>query len=110
MQSDIKDTIAELGDMTKEHDEARRAMRRRLLDLGDEELLGLYYDAITLAEHEAERRGRAPLLARVEELEGALGAIEQRANESGTGEMGLLNTVHDMHAIARAALQGEDKP
>lgn len=38
-----------------------------------------------------------PLLA-------ALTAIYQRANESGTGEMGLIDTIHDMCGIARDAL------
>lgn len=46
---------------------------------------------------------------RIGELEAALNDIEQRANESGTGEMGLLNTIHEMHATARRALSGESK-
>ncbi len=35
----------------------------------------------------------------------ALEAIAQRANESGTGESGLLETIHAMHSMARAALR-----
>lgn len=38
---------------------------------------------------------------------GSLERIEQCANESGTGEMGLLDTIHNMHRYAREALQDE---
>lgn len=34
----------------------------------------------------------------------ALEEITQRANESGTGEMGLIDTIHALHGIAKAAL------
>ncbi|WP_287122690.1 hypothetical protein, partial [Mesorhizobium sp.] len=34
----------------------------------------------------------------------ALTAIYQRGNESGTGEMGLIDTIHDMCGIARDAI------
>jgi len=34
----------------------------------------------------------------------ALAAIMQRANESGTGEMALIDTIHAMHKLARDAL------
>lgn len=37
-------------------------------------------------------------------LRASLTAIAQRANESGTGNSGLLETIHAMHGIARAAL------
>jgi len=40
---------------------------------------------------------------RVAKLEAALEAIEQRANESGTGDGGLLETIHAMNEIARRA-------
>ena len=40
-------------------------------------------------------------------LRRALERIEQCANESGTGEMGLLDTIHNMHRYAREALQDE---
>ena len=45
-----------------------------------------------------------------DKLRRALERIEQRANESGTGEMGLLDTIHDMHRYAREALQDEVRP
>lgn len=34
----------------------------------------------------------------------ALEDIQQRANEHGTGEMALIDTIHAMHKIARDAL------
>jgi hypothetical protein len=39
-----------------------------------------------------------------EALVESLEAITQRANESGIGEMGLIDTIHAMHGIAKAAL------
>lgn len=45
-----------------------------------------------------------------DKLRRALELIEQRANESGTGEMGFLDTIHDMHRYAREALQDEVRP
>ena len=47
---------------SKEHDEARRKMRRFLLRAETEnadEIVDAYYRAITLAEHEAGRRARS---------------------------------------------------
>lgn len=40
----------------------------------------------------------------IDALVKALESIQQRANESGTGEMALIDTIHAMHKIARAAL------
>ena len=40
-----------------------------------------------------------------DDLVAALEAIAQGANESGTGEMALLDTIYAMHALARAALK-----
>lgn len=54
----------------------------------------------------------ATLRERVRELEAenkrlreALENLIQRANESGIGEMGLIDTIHAMHKIAREALK-----
>lgn len=49
-------------DMSRECDEARRAMRRKLLQVADVELLDLYYRALTLSEHEAARRKRSEMI------------------------------------------------
>lgn len=38
----------------------------------------------------------------------ALEKITQRANESGTGEMGLIDTIHAIHRIASDALKPQD--
>ncbi len=35
----------------------------------------------------------------------ALKKISQRANESGPGQLGYLNTIYDMHTIARGAIE-----
>lgn len=51
-------------DLSKELEEARREMRRRLLSLGDDELKNLYYRAIVLSEHEACRRAVDAVLER----------------------------------------------
>jgi hypothetical protein len=61
---------------------------------------------------EAKRRALAIADERSKEnvrLRKALETIQQRANESGTGEMGLLDTVHAMHKIARDALSAVGK-
>lgn len=45
------------------------------------------------------------LVAEVRRLREALLAVTQRANESGTGMMGVIDTIHAVHSIARAALE-----
>lgn len=39
----------------------------------------------------------------IEKYEAAMDAAMQRLNESGTGEMGLVDTIHAVHQILRAA-------
>lgn len=48
----------------------------------------------------------ASLEAENRRLREALEKVEQRLNESSTGEIGLLGTIHATHSVARAALQG----
>lgn len=43
------------------------------------------------------------LLQRLGDLEGAIDEALQRLNESGTGEMGLTDTIHATHKILREA-------
>ena len=45
----------------------------------------------------------------VAKLREALLAIQQRGNEFGPGELSLLDAVHAMHGLARAALAPEGK-
>lgn len=52
----------ENADKSGELQEARRAMRRKLLQIGDQELTDLYYRAVTLSEHEAARRKRSEMI------------------------------------------------
>ena len=46
---------------------------------------------------------RARLFAAAPEMLAALKAAEQRLDESGTGEMGLLDTIHAVYAIIKPA-------
>jgi hypothetical protein len=46
----------ERADLSAELEEARREMRKRILQMDDPEFARLYYRAITLSEHEAARR------------------------------------------------------
>lgn len=39
----------------------------------------------------------------------ALEDIEQRTNETGTGELAAMETIHAVYRTARAALQGQHK-
>jgi hypothetical protein len=56
----------------------------------------------------SEAKANAALIVRAvnshADLVKALTEITQRANESGTGDAGLLETIHAMHGIARKAL------
>lgn len=49
------DRASEYADFSKELVEARRAMRKKLLDANNPGLTGLYYRALMLSEHEARR-------------------------------------------------------
>lgn len=42
--------------------------------------------------------------SRIQSLEAALKAIQQRCNESGTGEMAERETIYAVHGLARQAL------
>ena len=46
----------------------------------------------------------AALRAEVEALRSAIESANQRLNESGTGQMGLIDTIHATASILRAAL------
>ena len=46
----------------------------------------------------------ASLRAEVEALRSAIESANQRLNESGTGQMGLIDTIHATASILRAAL------
>lgn len=47
-----------MTDMSAQEQDARRTVRKIILDTGNEELRDAYYKALTLAEHEAQRRER----------------------------------------------------
>lgn len=53
---------------------------------------------------------RDALIAEIERLRSVIGAATQRLNESGTGEMGLLDTIHATHAILRSAVEQSQEP
>ena len=63
--------------------------------------------AVFLAAEEGPAKELSASLAwaagRIEALENSIAAAMQRLNESGTGEMGLLDTIHATHEILRAA-------
>jgi hypothetical protein len=79
----------------------------RLLELHAKAMAHVRLGESTMAKYEAvyavERAAREALPELLACAE-ALLRIQQRANESGPGEMRLLDTIHDIHGIARAAL------
>jgi hypothetical protein len=49
-------------------------------------------------------RANAHLIAAAPDMLAALKAAQQRLNESGTGEMGLIDTIHAVHALIVPAI------
>jgi len=55
-----------------------------------------------------ERAEVALLRTRLQACEDALRSVMQRLNERGTGEMGLIDTIHAAHKLAQAALNRQE--
>jgi hypothetical protein len=67
----------------------------------------MHYHEMTIAAMRGKKAAEAQLAERAAEvarLREAFNKAEQRLNESGTGEMGLIDTIHAVYAIIRAAL------